>query len=609
MSNGTTPFLAENMVSPRLSNSSSKASLKPSKLKKSSSRVNISSTIKKSSSKATLRSQNSRISERSPLINESIIESEDTSSLLSSRASSTTDSQSPKPSLLARFKSHTRSPELNLIDPETGYTKELADLIGAKWNPPTSEVARPSPLKDEFKTDEIGDQDEVPGDHDTESHLPYVNPFEEASDQLPFKVLEEVPEEHDAESLDVLFDEDSQRLPLQVQKLKERSKESDAESHVESREEFPLRLPLQVRRLKEIAREVGIASGASSVYSCESEDDDAVGLGINYWRDGRSEAAREPDFMEGVEADVPTGMAARARTECAPQAPLTAVMPYVLKPAPIWDTKPEEEPRDSLDQINEFLEETYRAQSESFIRSSSRPTISSSPLSEKPEGSARSSPSPSARSISFDASSTTGTAPFATPSFRRNQSLINFNTSNDIQSLRTPSSRRTLPRSSSSGNKIVIEPFHVKQYSVSGSGFTPSKHNAVSAFAYGHKILSVPATASPKIIKKSQRGSLNKPRGPLYFTLQEREAISELVYQKEYNCGHDNCKECIDREYAYHENRVMPTSMAPEERQKIIANNRSIRNIKNVSSPPLSTISTNTFLGTGPPRRRWSHRR
>jgi hypothetical protein len=35
-------------------------------------------------------------------------------------------------------------------------------------------------------------------------------------------------------------------------------------------------------------------------------------------------------------------------------------------------------------------------------------------------------------------------------------------------------------------------------------------------------------------------------------------------------------------EYAYFENKTMPTSMPPEERQKIINNNRSLRNIKNV---------------------------
>lgn len=59
--------------------------------------------------------------------------------------------------------------------------------------------------------------------------------------------------------------------------------------------------------------------------------------------------------------------------------------------------------------------------------------------------------------------------------------------------------------------------------------------------------------------------------------------IEEKIHSKTYSCDkHQDCTDCRNIEYAYHENIIMSTSMPPEERNKIISNNRSLRNIKNV---------------------------
>jgi LAS seventeen-binding protein 1/2 len=102
---------------------------------------------------------------------------------------------------------------------------------------------------------------------------------------------------------------------------------------------------------------------------------------------------------------------------------------------------------------------------------------------------------------------------------------------------------------------------------------------------YGHRVFKVPENASPAEIKSRSRSTSVAVRGPLYFTKEERQAIAEFVLasQPTRSCRHPSCTDCTEIEYAYHENRVMATSLPPEERQKIINNNRSLRNIKNVS--------------------------
>lgn len=154
------------------------------------------------------------------------------------------------------------------------------------------------------------------------------------------------------------------------------------------------------------------------------------------------------------------------------------------------------------------------------------------------------------------------------------------------RSLPTPSLRTPSLRTSSGANRVIVEPYQTnsgsrRRHSRSGSGFTPgaSPHST-----YGHRIYSVPRLPKnrPHIPKRTERSS-NQIRDPLYFTSQERQAISELVHANPRECDrHPNCTDCHNLEYAYFENKTMPTSMPPEERQKIINNNRSLRNIKNV---------------------------
>jgi hypothetical protein len=72
----------------------------------------------------------------------------------------------------------------------------------------------------------------------------------------------------------------------------------------------------------------------------------------------------------------------------------------------------------------------------------------------------------------------------------------------------------------------------------------------------------------------------------IYFTEEENLAIQAVVNSRQqgYGCEkHENCTDCREIEYSKLENQAMPTSIPPEERQKIINNNRSLRNIKNVS--------------------------
>ncbi|KAJ8067094.1 hypothetical protein OCU04_004472 [Sclerotinia nivalis] len=113
------------------------------------------------------------------------------------------------------------------------------------------------------------------------------------------------------------------------------------------------------------------------------------------------------------------------------------------------------------------------------------------------------------------------------------------------------------------------------------SGFTPEALKETQ-FALNSKIYRIPS--SPTIAKRTSRTKPSKPqRGELYFFEHERQKIEQLVAQsKNRNCtNHQNCTDCIEKEYAYYENRIMSTSMPPERRQQIMKANRSIRNIKN----------------------------
>ena len=150
-------------------------------------------------------------------------------------------------------------------------------------------------------------------------------------------------------------------------------------------------------------------------------------------------------------------------------------------------------------------------------------------------------------------------------------------------------------RTPSGANRVIVEPYQIHSGLSSRkrnrSGFTPDGASPHST--YGHRIYSVPRLPTgflPTLSKRSERRSATKlriqdptSREPFFFTSQERQAIAELVHANPRECDrHSNCTDCHNLEYAYFENKTMPTSMPPEERQKIINNNRSLRNIKNV---------------------------
>ena len=223
--------------------------------------------------------------------------------------------------------------------------------------------------------------------------------------------------------------------------------------------------------------------------------------------------------------------------------------------------------------IEKLLEENYRGQAESFVRLSSQASVQSLSLTQT-----------SSRSSSV-ASSIRTNGPFERASVvytptRKPSKGDNLSSDHLLQtnhSLRTPSG----------ANRVIVEPYLVKSGSSrrkkNRSGFSPesapSPHNT-----YGHRVFTVPRIPNnrPTIPKRSER-SFVQIRGPFYFTSQERDAIGDLVLANPRECDrHPDCTDCHNIEYAYFENKAMPTSMPPEERQKIINNNRSLRNIKNV---------------------------
>lgn len=232
--------------------------------------------------------------------------------------------------------------------------------------------------------------------------------------------------------------------------------------------------------------------------------------------------------------------------------------------------------------IEKLLEQNYRGQAETFTLISSRSGVRSRSI-----GGRSTSCSPSAVAGHVSAvCETPNPQPQSSAALRRSQSLGG-------PSIHTG----PVPRSLSAASKIVLEPYRDQP----GSALRkPSNGNALPEppATYGYRIFAVPENASLGQIKSRKRSTTAAARGLLYFTKEEREAISQLVSARTptQDCRHVNCTDCTDIEYAYHENRAMATSLPPEERQKIINNNRSLRNIKNVriassaSLPMLTSI-------------------
>ncbi|RDW92472.1 hypothetical protein BP5796_01866 [Coleophoma crateriformis] len=239
--------------------------------------------------------------------------------------------------------------------------------------------------------------------------------------------------------------------------------------------------------------------------------------------------------------------------------------------------------RDPIAFIDELLEDNYRAQAESFCRKPSRShsnTITNSPR--------------SAVSSPLGFSSPALTAPLSrrvssTPvRLRRNSS-----NSASIQQQDNNTSRSTTP---SSGREDLRTPETVKTPvtpNTNGALHSPkpapplelqlyksrpkrrfSATCATSSPSFGHRIKNLPISSLQDL--DSARKS------PFYFTKVEQDLIAAQVEARRPFCDHDlNCITCLNKEFAYFENKIMSTSMEPDTRQQIINNNRSLRTIKN----------------------------
>jgi len=142
-----------------------------------------------------------------------------------------------------------------------------------------------------------------------------------------------------------------------------------------------------------------------------------------------------------------------------------------------------------------------------------------------------------------------------------------------------------------SESKVILETYRLGANTLNNTApKTPIERPSspkIGHATYGYRIVTLPVS-TPRIKKRSHstlRPNSQRTRSQLlYFTPEERQAVEELVYAKPINCDHHpNCTDCTDVEFAYQYNKAMPTNMPPEERQRIINNNRSLRNIKNVS--------------------------
>ena len=305
------------------------------------------------------------------------------------------------------------------------------------------------------------------------------------------------------------------------------------------------------------------------------------GLGINFYGEGSQKAesklvkVKEKNEVEILAASTPSrsGGDLEAQAPAQPQKVETPTPNHIELQSPSFNYQPFQIPEDPpLSLIEKLLEENYRGQAETFVRNSSQASVKS--LSQT-----------SSRSPSVASLCTNGPFELSTPT--RNPSKGGKVHSNPLlesqRNLRTPSG----------ANRVIVEPFRVQRGSSrknNRSGFSPDSVPPTPHSTYGHLVYSVPRlpTNRPTITKRSERSS-EFSRGLFFFTSQERQAIAELVHVNPRNCDrHPNCTDCHNLEYAYFENKAMPTSMPPEERQKIINNNRSLRNIKNVrTSTPI----------------------
>jgi hypothetical protein len=332
----------------------------------------------------------------------------------------------------------------------------------------------------------------------------------------------------------------------------------------------------------------------------DSGDESTDGLGINFYdneghrktskktckvghQEKKFEQNKDEDEDEVEKSEAKGGSNQPGTDTAAAQPPSLNI---ATKPLPSMSGLPTDNndlKKDPLSFIEELLEENYRGQAAIFTRISSRASNRST------------SQSTGKRSVSSPVSRnfTAPSAPFETPT-RQSGNFSSFASIQRNQAIRTPSLQSAALRTPSrgtrgtphSGNRTVLETYSVLSVSKRRhqSGFSPVEPPASPHTTYGHRIYSVPENASSLLIKKQRQCNLAGTRGSLYFWDSERQDIAEAVDAKEYNCvKHKNCTDCRNQEFTYLENKAMPTSMPPEERQKIINGNRSLRNIKNVS--------------------------
>ena len=322
-----------------------------------------------------------------------------------------------------------------------------------------------------------------------------------------------------------------------------------------------------------------------SIASPNRTDTMEQGLGINFYEE---EASGGQQHEGDVEAEILA--ATRPRNGVEAQA---FAQPQSMGQSPSFSYEPFEIPDDPpLSLIEKLLEENYRGQAETFVRNSSQASVHSLSLT-------RTSSQSSSTAASIGNKGPFERSPSIYTPTRKPTKSENLGSDLSIQiphSLRTPNG----------ASRVVIEPYRIQSGSNrknNRSGFSPESAPPPIHTTYGHRVFTVPRLPNNRLsIPKRGKRSSAQIRGPLYFTSQERQAIAELVHANPRDCDrHTNCTDCHNLEYAYFENKAMPTSIPPEERQKIINSNRSLRNIKNVrifTSFPMVVLTSHRSLRT-----------
>jgi hypothetical protein len=282
--------------------------------------------------------------------------------------------------------------------------------------------------------------------------------------------------------------------------------------------------------------------------------------------------------------------------------PRTPPSPHLLL---IYEGEFYSPPADEL--LNRLLTDNLRSQVETLERSSrscsgsigkrsafpGTPNLparsASAPVSGNPFGSLTlrhpSSGSATARNTNANGNATAATIETPHPQPLTARNLAALGAIHSPESLQSPESPQSSPIVRSAPLRSLSGPFgvaFVPYLAQEGSG-------PLSPATFGQRVFSFPIDATDEeILAISRSPSVAIPseaRGPFYFTEDEREALDAVVKSNLGDCAgrHRNCTACLDTEYAYYELRVMPASLSLEERQRIINDNRSLRNIKNVS--------------------------